>query len=164
MQTENDRTTATATKLLTAVLALALTTLGGFSSHAVEETSSQVKIAPVQDVMRAFVSYYRPIRIEQSDESKEDLAAQPDYRSESPLYGKLTLATGPDDSVTLVVDEIDTKIPRICVDRNNDDNLTNDRDGEWSRTNDSSSGLSGVVIQVGYGETVIPHTFEFYRY
>jgi thiol-disulfide isomerase/thioredoxin len=123
-----------------------------------------IRLEPRQGVMGSLVNYYRPLRIALAAEPQEELSAEPEYASEKPLYGAMRLGDGPDTLVTLVVDEAEGETPRIYVDRNNDEDLTNDGDGEWTRPSGSNLGLSGVVIDVDYKTATVPYTFEFYRF
>lgn len=131
------------------------------------ETAKEGPIAfhlePRQKVMGPLVNYYRPLRIQLDSEPKEELVAEPDYASEKPLYGTMQLGAGSDTLVTLVVDEAEGETPRIYIDRNNDEDLTNDGAGEWSRSG-PTLGLSGVAIDVEYESGTVPYTFEFYRF
>ena len=122
------------------------------------------KLTPVQGVMGKIVNYYRPGRILLSPEPQESLVAEPEYQAEKPLYGTIRVGDSDDNMITLVVDEIEGETPRIFIDRNNDEDLTNDGDGAWGRTSSSTLGLSGVMIDVAYSKESVPYTFEFYRF
>jgi len=123
-----------------------------------------VKLTPVQGVMGKIVNYYRPGQIPLSPEPQESLTAEPEYHAEQPLYGAIEAGDGDDTMVMLVVDEIEGETPRIFVDRNNDEDLSNDGDGAWDRTSGSTLGLSNVTIDVDYPKGPVPYTFEFYRF
>ena len=125
---------------------------------------SSWNLQPIQGVMGSLVNYYRPARIVLSATAEEELQREPQYESENPQYGAMHLGDAADRLVTLVIDEAEGKSPRIFVDRNNDEDLTNDGPGEWSQTTGSSMRLSNVVIDVEYMDRSIPYTFEFYRF
>ena len=129
-----------------------------------ETSISSWNLQPIQGVMGSLVNYYRPTRIVLSATAEEELPHEPQYESENPQYGAMRLGDAADRLVTVVVDEAEGKSPRIFVDRNNDEDLTNDGTGEWSQTTGSSMRLSSVVIDVEYMDKSIPYTFEFYRF
>jgi outer membrane protein assembly factor BamB/thiol-disulfide isomerase/thioredoxin len=133
------------------------------NSEAAKEGPIAFHLEPHQKVMGPLVNYFRPLRIQLETELQEELVAEPDYASEKPLYGTMQLGDGSDNLITLVVDEAEGEAPRIYVDRNNDEDLTNDGSGEWSRSG-SMLGLSGVAIDVAYESGTVPYTFEFYRF
>jgi thiol-disulfide isomerase/thioredoxin len=121
-----------------------------------------IKLSPRQDVS-SFVQYYRPLRIALSDKAAEKLAKEPKYISAKPLYGGMAVGSGDDAQISVVVDEADGQPPRIYIDRNNDEDLTNDGDGAWSST-EGLLRLSGAVVDVPYGDRSVPYQFEFYRF
>lgn len=133
----------------------------GASSDASEATFA---FEPLQPVMGEMVQYYMPQRIALADKPAEELSAQPEYASEKPLYGALTLGIGEDNQFTLVLDEPAEGTARIYIDRNNDEDLTNDGDGAWSTANENNLFLSGVVVDAEYDSGVIPYTVEMYRF
>ena len=56
----------------------------------------------------------------------EPLRAEPRYRSRDVLYGYLTLGNGPDPRITFVLDELEQPTWTLWVDRNNNQDLTDD--------------------------------------
>jgi len=126
--------------------------------------SATFKLQPQQGVMGKLVSYYRPVRVMLSAKPEEKLTKEPQYNSKEPLYGTLQVGDGPDNHITLVVDEAEGKPPRVYLDRNNDQDLTNDGPGEWSRDAGDILALSDVVIDVPYKTGKVPYTFQFYRF
>jgi len=122
------------------------------------------RLRPRQDIMGKLLTYYRPTRTVISDEPQEHLKAEPEYEGDKPLYGTLTLGDGSDNQITVVLDEPEEGAARIYIDRNNDEDLTNDGDGQWTESSDSVLGLSGVAIDVPYKTGAIPYTFKFYRF
>jgi hypothetical protein len=56
----------------------------------------------------------------------EPLLDEPKYRSDEPLYGYLPLGNGPDSRITFVIDELDRPTWVAYVDKNNNNDLTDD--------------------------------------
>ena len=123
-----------------------------------------VALRPLQAVMGSMVQYYRPQQLAVSDKRPEGLKAEPKYKSPKPLYGQLVLGDGPDNHITVVLDEPENGTPRIYIDRNHDKDLTNDGNGQWTEVNDATMSLSKVVIDVPYKTGTVPYTLEFYRF
>ena len=123
-----------------------------------------IPLVPIQGVMGTRVDYYRPGRIPLTPEPQELLVAEPDYQSPNPLYGAMRVGHGENDIVTLVVDEIDGATSKIYIDRDNDEDLTNDGTGDWQRISDSTLGLPRVLIYVKYPNETVPYFFGFYRF
>jgi len=142
-------------------LALAVVSMATWTSGA---ESMTLELSARQPVMRSLVNYYRPVRIALSGRPAEELKAEPEYISATPLYGAMKLGSGADALVTIVIDEVDNQSERIYVDRNNDEDLTNDGSGPWNADSRSSLRLSNVEIQVPYETGPVPYTFEFYRF
>lgn len=128
------------------------------------EKSTLFKLRPVHGVMTKMVNYYRPERISLGSVPKEHLTAEPDYQSTSPLYGALQIGEGDDDTVMVVVDEVEGETPKIYIDRNNDEDLTNDGNGDWDQSSGSTLRLPNVAIDVAYPSGTAPYTLEFYRF
>jgi peroxiredoxin len=126
--------------------------------------SHSCHLTPVHDIMKTMVNYYRHIRITLSDQPSEELHKEPKYGAEKPLYGTMQLGDGEDRFVTIVVDEPEGDPERIYIDRNNDEDLTNDGEGAWSASTSSSLRLSNVKIDVDYTTGQMPYTFTFYRF
>lgn len=124
----------------------------------------QIRLEAKQGAMGSLVNYYRPIRCQLGAKPKETLKAEPKYQSKKPLYGVLKAGRGVDSLITVVVDEIDGEQSRIYIDRNNDENLTNDGNGEWTSSSTSNHRLSKVRIELNYESGDLPYTFNFYRF
>jgi len=93
---------------------------------------------------------------------EEELHAEPKYASEGPLYATLRVGTGTDPYVTLVLDVVEGKQPRLYVDRNNDEDLTND---DVIETNDARTAgraqfFYKCIVDVPYGEKTSPSMFS----
>lgn len=153
----------------------------------------EITLAPRHEVVGPLVQYYRPMRVmlvekpaEEAKESEpaekpkegeepkapetpkpavdlEELKAEPEYRSEKPLYGVLELGTGEDRKITVVIDEPAEGEPRMFIDRNNDEDLTNDGPGTWDSGEKPVFRLDKVEIQVPYDGATAPYLFKFYR-
>ncbi|MEJ2704690.1 MAG: redoxin domain-containing protein [Sedimentisphaerales bacterium] len=129
-----------------------------------ESNSHSYHLIPIHRIMGTIVNYYRPIRITLSDQPGEELHKEPKYGAERPLYGTMQLGDGEDRFVTIVVDEPEGGPERIYIDRNNDEDLTNDGEEAWSASSSSSLRLSDVKIDVDYRTGQLPYTFTFYRF
>ena len=114
--------------------------------------------------MGPVVNYYSPQRISLSEKPPFALKAEPKYKSDKPLYGVIQLGTGPENRIVLVLDEVKGETPRIYVDRNNDKDLTNDGDGQWTNARGQILQLSNVQIEVPYETGHVPYSFDFYRF
>ncbi len=123
----------------------------------------RIDLEPQQPVMGRFVRSYRPLRIELSDKPSETLTAEPDYLSEKPRYGAFKVGLGDDQTITVVVDETDDE-QKFYVDRNNNEDLTDDGDGSWTRSTPTILEASKVMIDVDYDDGSIPYMLEFYRF
>ena len=126
--------------------------------------SHSCHLTPVHTIMGTMVNYYRPIRITLSDRPSEELNEEPEYRARKPLYGTMRLGDGEDRFITIVVDEREGGAERVYIDRNNDEDLTNDGEGAWSASSPSSLRLSNVRIDVDYTTGQMPYAFTFYRF
>jgi thiol-disulfide isomerase/thioredoxin len=126
--------------------------------------SYKFHLVPIHNIMDSMVRYYRPMRITLSDQPGEALHKEPKYGVGKPLYGAMQLGDGKDCVVTVVVDEPEDGPSRVYIDRNNDEDLTNDGNGAWSGSSSSSSRLSNVKIDIDYSAGQIPYTFSFYRF
>jgi thiol-disulfide isomerase/thioredoxin len=126
--------------------------------------ASTLTLTPVHNIMGSMVSYYRPMRIMLSDQPKEALRREPTYSTKNPLYGAMDLGDGADRFVTVVVDEPEGGPARIYIDRNNDEDLTNDGDGAWTSSSASNLRLSNVKIDIDYSTGPMPYTFSLYRF
>jgi len=122
------------------------------------------KLRPRQGMSGLSVNYYRPMRITLSAEPTNKPLAEPRYRSKKPLYGTIVVGTGPNNRITVVLDEPDDGPPRLFVDRNNDKDLSNDGPGESTRQSAEAATFSNVVIDVPYETGPVPSTYSFYRF
>jgi thiol-disulfide isomerase/thioredoxin len=129
-----------------------------------DSTTLSVHLTPTRrGIMGSLVGYYRPMRITLLDRPSEVLRKEPGYSSEAPLYGAMQLGDGQDCVVTVVVDEPEDGRARIYIDRNNDEDLTNDGAGSWTSESSSHLKLSYASIIVDYATGPMHYTFSFYR-
>jgi hypothetical protein len=62
------------------------------------------------------------------------LIKEPSYRSTNPRYKKALIGNSPErETVAVVVDETEGKAPRVYVDANNNGDLTDDANPDWTR-------------------------------
>lgn len=95
------------------------------------------------------------------DTPQETLRAEPKYQSTRPQYGALTLGNGADRSVAVVIDAEEDRLPRLYVDRNNDEDLTNDPPAEMQLQFGSKYYLENETIDVSYASGIAPWPFRF---
>ncbi|MFO7769204.1 MAG: TlpA disulfide reductase family protein [bacterium] len=116
--------------------------------------------------MSSGASYYMPSRSPASRQAQEELRAEPDYRGE-PWYGAIRVGTGEDPLVSWVLDEPEAEVPRFYLDRNNNEDLTDDGPGLWD-TYGGQVLRTDRVVEVTYREdgrsTTVPLRFFFYRF
>ena len=103
-----------------------------------------------------------PQRVELTDEPLEELRSEPDYQSNHPRYGWLDLGNGPDRAVTVVLDAAEGKSPRLYVDANNDEDLTNDGPAEMQSGFGSRYHLEDKTIDVSYASGSVPYACRFW--
>jgi thiol-disulfide isomerase/thioredoxin len=123
-----------------------------------------VELAPRQGAVDSLVSYYCPEKVTLSAEKPEGVVSEPKYRSPRPLYGVLSLGTGPRVRIVLAVDEVPGEAPRIFIDRNNNGDLADDGGGDWTEMTHNVRRLKQAVIEVPYDGHSIPYAFSFYRF
>ncbi|MBN2129554.1 MAG: protein kinase [Sedimentisphaerales bacterium] len=103
------------------------------------------------------VGYFGPCKIEFSHEPQEALRSEPEYLSDTPLYGSIQIGFGPDPQVTVVLDSPENGEQRLFFDSNNDEDLTNDAIRTYGAQ------IQGhCVIQVPYGDGTAPYTIGYH--
>ena len=116
---------------------------------------------------KTYFSYFIPLHIELRSEPMERFVTLPPLQGAAPRFGNLIMGNGQDSLITIVVDEIPEGEPRIFIDLNNNENLSDDMDGHW-REESADMLRMQVIIQVEYivsGERVLePYAMEFYRF
>jgi S1-C subfamily serine protease/thiol-disulfide isomerase/thioredoxin len=107
------------------------------------------------------VGYYRPARIDLTEDAPIKPKAEPTYRSK-PLYGVLRLGETANSSFLVAIDEPTDGEPKIYIDRDGTGDLTRGP-GDWQRNNRGSFFIGQVAIDVPYTTGKIPYKFSFYR-
>jgi peroxiredoxin len=136
------------------------------------KTTEQVETPEISATLKPstddapLVKDYRSRQISLSDRPDEELSKEPAYRSEKPQYGTLAIGSGPDQKITIVVDEAENEDMQVYIDGNNDEDLTNDVPPQW-RHREGRRGLFGAVVQVSYstpgGVETLPYRMSFFR-
>ncbi|MCG8606949.1 TlpA family protein disulfide reductase, partial [bacterium] len=130
--------------------------------------SSQPKysahLAMQSDAM-ALVNYYIPKVINLQDAPPEDNLILPAFQSTQPKFGALTVGNSNDSIITVALDE--GKIfSMIYIDKNNNEDLTDDGDPNWG--DEKTDYLAKeVLVDVSYKrnkEASVPYPVQFYRY
>ena len=118
---------------------------------------------------RGYMPYNTPLL----DQPAETLKKEPKY-SGTPRYAALEMGNGEDHTITVALDEGD-ETPKIYIDKNNDEDLTNDGDGAWDSKSDPRPGstvynttMRSVRLDVDYEEdgasTTLPYYINMYRF
>ncbi len=116
----------------------------------------------------AITDYYIPKRIRLQPNPAEPNLKLPRFRFPSPKFGTLVLGQGPDSLITLALDEAPDRSESILyIDRNNDENLTDDGPPGWDEQR-PDYWLQEALVNVQYrGEEhvfIVPYAVTFYRY
>jgi WD40 repeat protein/serine/threonine protein kinase len=123
----------------------------------------EIATKPVQEVFPRIVNYYGPRTLQLVRQPDEMLQVEPKYASEQPLYASLRLGKGTDRLMTVAVDEADGERPRVYIDRNNDEDLTNDDTGSWPTHVAPNLQMPSCVVDVPYGDRTGLYTVGLYR-
>jgi thiol-disulfide isomerase/thioredoxin len=115
----------------------------------------------------SLADYYRPVRILLQEQPDEKLSKEPAYESQNPRYGTISIGNGPDDRITLVLDEPKTAEPTVYIDQNNDEDLTNDDAPQWLHKEEGFV-LFRATVNVTYKTEnrpeTLPYRLVFYRF
>lgn len=119
------------------------------------------ELAMESDAM-AIVNYYYPKRIKLQDHPPEESLKLPETASEQLRFGALHIGNGADSLVSVAFDE---NSGVLFVDKNNNEDLTDDGKPDW----DEDKGdylIKEVIVDVNYKnvETAVPYPVSFYRY
>jgi peroxiredoxin len=121
-------------------------------------------LAMQSDAM-AMVNYYIPKVINLQDTPPEDHLILPAFRSTEPKFGALVLGNSSDPIVSVALDEGNT-FSMIYIDKNNNEDLTDDGDPNWG--DEKTDYLAKeVLVDVAYkrnNKAPIPYPVQFYRY
>lgn len=106
----------------------------------------------VEDLEERF-GYIGSWTVSLAPEPGEQLAAEPTYLSDRPLYGKLKLGDGEDNAHVLVWDESEgtgSGYDTFYIDANNNGDLTDDPSRRQTRAESGDSGNTGIgFITIG---------------
>jgi hypothetical protein len=97
-----------------------------------------------------------------TDAPPEPLKAEPKYVGR-PRYAGLRLGSHGDVLITVAVDEPPGGPFRIFVDRNNNNDLTDDGDLAWDETPATARSLNSVELSVSHAGGAVTDTFRIYR-
>ncbi len=127
----------------------------------------RAELAMESDAM-AVVNYYVPKRIQLQNMPLESDLTLPTLQSPHPLFGALAIGNGPDSLISILVDEISGRnMSLLYIDRNNNEDLTDDGDPAWDDVN-ATFRTKEVMVEVSYkaGSEVhiVPYPVSFYRY
>jgi thiol-disulfide isomerase/thioredoxin len=112
------------------------------------------------------VDYYIPVRITLKGTPDEHLTRMPNFASDNPRFGSIVLGNSQDSLYTVAVDESeDAEASRLYVDRNNNEDLTDDGDATWDEEK-STYRSKEALIDLAYEGLVspVPYPVVFYRY
>ena len=120
----------------------------------------------MQSDAMAIVNYYVPKRIELHDAPLEDDLRLPVFKSGQPKFGVLIIGNSADSLITVVVDE-GTDFSDLFIDKNNNEDLTDDGDPEWTEEKNEYWAREELV-DVHYKDegqvAAVPYPIRFYRY
>lgn len=122
-------------------------------------------LAPLRVVNDAHetVRYYLPKRLMLRATPREPGLRLPAFHA-SPRFATLVAGSGADSLITVVIDESAAGVRKIFIDRNNDENLTNDGAGEWDEARDNYLATSAIVSVNDASTNSRPLAFRFYRF
>jgi peroxiredoxin len=109
------------------------------------------------------VRYYIPKRLALRATPREPGLRLPAFHA-SPRFATLVAGSGADSLITVVIDESAAYANKIYIDRNNDENLTNDGAGEWNEARDNYLATSTMVSIHDAPKNLRPLAFRFYRF
>ncbi len=124
------------------------------------------ELAMESDAM-AIVNYYYPRPIRLHDSPLEANLKLPEFQTH-PLFGALVLGTGPDSLISIILDQGGGQDPgSLYVDRNNNEDLTDDDEAAWDEVQKKSK-IKEVLVDVTYGSDgtaqVAPYPVIFYSF
>jgi len=137
----------------------------GLACSGREEYSAELSM---QSDAMAIVNYYYPRQIVLSTQPRETGLRLPKLRSPQPMFGALKLGNSADSLVSLVLDEApDGRFSYLYIDRNNNEDLTDDGDGSWDEVKNqyrSKEALIDVYYREFDQKAPVPYPVTFYRY
>lgn len=124
-------------------------------------------LAMESDAM-AMVNYYYPRRIVLQDAPLERNLRLPQFKFQSPKFGTLVLGNSADSLVSLALDESrDHKFSYLYIDKNNNEDLTDDGDPLWDEDKNiylTKDALVDVYYKNVKNKVAVPYHISFYRY
>lgn len=125
------------------------------------------QLAMESDAM-AIVNYYVPQRIELDSVVVESNVKLPTFQSAHPLFGVLVLGDSKDSFVTIALDEApDKSFSYIYIDKNNNEDLTDDGEPVWDEDK-GSYWLKEVLVDVDYLDAPtnapVPYPVSLYHF
>jgi len=102
-------------------------------------------------------------RLVLSSQPRERLRGEPRYRSSRPMYGTMNLGVGTDTRITFVLDQPANGSPILYVDRDNDEDLSNDGPQTWNNVSERTAAVFNVVVDVEYPDGRMPCAVSFFR-
>ncbi|MBE7559812.1 TlpA family protein disulfide reductase [bacterium] len=100
--------------------------LGALALSVMIASAVEVKLERVKEGMGGYFPFNVPV----ADEPPETLVKQPAYAGK-PRYAAVKMGNGADSIITVALDD-EANPPKVYVDKNNDEDLTNDGDGAWA--------------------------------
>jgi len=114
----------------------------------------------------SMVDYYVPYRISLTTTPAESALTLPQFNTTTPKFGYLHLGNSDDPVISIALDE-NPGSSLLYVDRNNNEDLTDDGDPAWDEENRAYRSKE-VLIDVGYGTGAntlsVPYPVVLYRY
>jgi len=94
--------------------------------------STRLEIRP-----QHIVSAYRPSFSGAEEKPPVKLVKEPEYNSKKPRYGRVTVGNAKEKKdIVVAIDEAEGEAPRVYIDSNNNRDLTDDGDAQWTRLRD----------------------------
>lgn len=116
----------------------------------------------------AVVNTYYPRRIRLRGTPMEANLRLPTLQSSQPRFGALVLGNSSDSLVSIMLDEATSRNASLLyVDRDNDEDLTNDGEAVWDDVTRTFR-MKEVLVEIAYGDgeeaQIVPYPITFYRY
>jgi thiol-disulfide isomerase/thioredoxin len=158
------------------ILIVTLALLGsvgcGRNATSVKKQDDGIITVNMERTQKRFKRGYMPNYMVLTNEPQERLK-EPEYKG-TPKYASLKMGNAPDSIITIALDEYGAEA-NIYIDKNNDNDLTNDGDIAWTRTGkprkgktDFSRMLSKVEVTSKYVEDgksfSLPYYLNMYRF
>ncbi len=152
-------------KIIAGGIVLVLLLLGITVWYSCTEAEEYTATLTMESDAMGVVNYYYPRRLVLTDAAPESGLVLPDFKYGKPRFSSLLLGSATDSVFAVVLDEAPNgQESRLYVDKNNNEDLTDDDDGSWLATKGTFS-MKEVLLEAGYrsGDSV-PYPVVFYRY